>query len=243
MEALIAPSNTITTYQNNNTLVITDYANNLERIAEIIDAIDQPGANDPIVIPLKYASAVDVATTVNRLFAEAAQGQGTAVSEPTQRFAVVADARSNSLLARSGDPSRLARLRKFVAILDSPTNAGGNIHVVYLKNAEAVKLAEILRAIYQGEAGTPTGGTASGVHPVPLGFGRVYVHLPGGFSYKTWVSGLNQGRSFVTTGPMLNGVKFGKDMIETDTVVMRSVTGTVRRIVAEHRQLEKFHLD
>jgi fructose-1,6-bisphosphatase II / sedoheptulose-1,7-bisphosphatase len=46
----------------------------------------------------------------------------------------------------------------------------------------------------------------------------------------------------VTTGPMLTGVKFGKDMIETDTVVMRSVTGTVRRIVAEHRQLEKFHL-
>jgi fructose-1,6-bisphosphatase II / sedoheptulose-1,7-bisphosphatase len=47
----------------------------------------------------------------------------------------------------------------------------------------------------------------------------------------------------VTTGPMLNGVKFSKDMIETETVVMRSVTGTVRRIVAEHRQFEKFHLD
>src|ERR1700760_3924616 len=47
----------------------------------------------------------------------------------------------------------------------------------------------------------------------------------------------------VTTGAMLNGVKFGKDMIETDTVVMRSVTGTVRRITAEHRQFDKFHLD
>jgi fructose-1,6-bisphosphatase II / sedoheptulose-1,7-bisphosphatase len=47
----------------------------------------------------------------------------------------------------------------------------------------------------------------------------------------------------VTTGPMLSGVKFGKDVIETDTVVMRSVTGTVRRITAEHRQFEKFHLD
>jgi fructose-1,6-bisphosphatase II / sedoheptulose-1,7-bisphosphatase len=46
----------------------------------------------------------------------------------------------------------------------------------------------------------------------------------------------------VTTGPMLDGVKFGKDMIETDTVVMRSVTGTVRRVRAEHRQLAKFHL-
>ena len=47
----------------------------------------------------------------------------------------------------------------------------------------------------------------------------------------------------VTTGAMLTGVKFEKDMIQTDTVVMRSVTGTVRRITAEHRQLEKFHLD
>ena len=37
--------------------------------------------------------------------------------------------------------------------------------------------------------------------------------------------------------------RFGKDMIETETVVMRSVTGTVRRIIAEHRQFEKFHLD
>ncbi len=49
----------------------------------------------------------------------------------------------------------------------------------------------------------PTAGTASGVHPVPLGYGRVYVHLPDGFSYDAWMSGLNAGRSFVTTGPML----------------------------------------
>jgi hypothetical protein len=49
----------------------------------------------------------------------------------------------------------------------------------------------------------PTGGTAAGVHPVPVGFGRVYVHLPEGFSYAGWLKGLNEGRSFVTTGPML----------------------------------------
>jgi fructose-1,6-bisphosphatase II / sedoheptulose-1,7-bisphosphatase len=47
----------------------------------------------------------------------------------------------------------------------------------------------------------------------------------------------------VTTGSMLRGVRFGKEKIETETVVMRSVTGTVRWIRAEHRQLEKFHLD
>jgi fructose-1,6-bisphosphatase II / sedoheptulose-1,7-bisphosphatase len=47
----------------------------------------------------------------------------------------------------------------------------------------------------------------------------------------------------VTDGALLRGVKFRKDVIETETVVMRSITGTVRWIRAEHRQLEKFHLD
>jgi len=50
---------------------------------------------------------------------------------------------------------------------------------------------------------TPTAGTANGVHPVPLGFGRVYVHQPDGFNYDQWRRGLKRGRSFVTTGPML----------------------------------------
>jgi hypothetical protein len=49
----------------------------------------------------------------------------------------------------------------------------------------------------------PTAGTASGVHPVPLGFGRVYVRHDGRLDAGSWLRGLNAGRSFVTTGPML----------------------------------------
>jgi hypothetical protein len=49
----------------------------------------------------------------------------------------------------------------------------------------------------------PTAGTASGVHPVPLGFGRVYVRLDGGRDERAWLRGLDAGRSFVTTVPML----------------------------------------
>ncbi len=56
-----------------------------------------------------------------------------------------------------------------------------------------------------------TAGTASGVHPVQLGFGRVYVHLPAGFCYDTWIEGLDAGRSFVSTGPMLEVAFNGKD--------------------------------
>lgn len=57
----------------------------------------------------------------------------------------------------------------------------------------------------------PTAGTASGVHPVPLGFGRVYVHVGKEFGYDAWVKGLNEGRSFVTTGPMLLAELDGRD--------------------------------
>lgn len=57
----------------------------------------------------------------------------------------------------------------------------------------------------------PSAGTANGVHPVPAGFGRVYVHLPQGFQLSDWMNGLRQGRSFVTTGPMLYATAQGND--------------------------------
>jgi general secretion pathway protein D len=162
LRPLIATSNTITAYQNNNTLVITDYASNLQRLEKIIASIDRPNGNEPVMIPLQYASALDVAATVNRLLTETSPTVGATAMEPTQRFTVIADTHSNSLLVHSGDPSRLSQLRKLVAMLDSPTSAGGNIHVVYLKNADAVKLAGTLRAIYQGDS------AATGVARTPM---------------------------------------------------------------------------
>jgi len=149
LRPLISPNNSITAYPGNNTLVITDYASNLQRIAQIIESVDRPTDSDSLVIALKYASALDVAQTISRLVAEPAQA-----ADPTGRITIAADARSNSILARAGDPSRLRRVRELAAMLDTPTSAGGNIHVIYLKNAQAVKLAEVLRAIYSGEAGS-----------------------------------------------------------------------------------------
>jgi len=58
---------------------------------------------------------------------------------------------------------------------------------------------------------TPSAGTANGVHPVPLGFGRVYVHLPGGFDPDRWLEALRRGRSFVTTGPLILAQVNGRD--------------------------------
>lgn len=73
----------------------------------------------------------------------------------------------------------------------------------------------------------PTGGTAGGVHPVPVGFGRVYAQVSGEFSYDKWIKGLDAGHSFVTTGPMLlvqfNGKPAGTVFKDTKEV---AVTGT-----------------
>jgi len=153
LRPLIAPNNSITANPNSNTLVITDYASNLQRLAKIIDSLDQPSGTDPVSIPLQHASAIDVAQTVNRLFSESMQSQAEGAADPTQqRFTIVADARSNTLLARSGNRAALARLRQLVTVLDSPTSAAGNMHVVFLKNADAVRLAETLRAVYHNMA-------------------------------------------------------------------------------------------
>ena len=66
---------------------------------------------------------------------------------------------------------------------------------------------------------SPAAGTANGVHPVSLGFSRVYVHLPRGFSYDAWVNGLKAGHSFVTTGPMLLATVNGEDAGYTFKIV------------------------
>jgi fructose-1,6-bisphosphatase II / sedoheptulose-1,7-bisphosphatase len=47
----------------------------------------------------------------------------------------------------------------------------------------------------------------------------------------------------VTDGPLLQGVRFDKDVIRTETLIYRSVSGTVRKIAGEHREMGKFKLD
>jgi hypothetical protein len=75
----------------------------------------------------------------------------------------------------------------------------------------------------------PTGGTAGGVHPVPVGFGRVYVHVDGEFTYEKWIKGLDSGNGFVTTGPMLlvefNGKPAGT-VFEGDDAKQVRLTGS-----------------
>ncbi|MFO1336245.1 MAG: type II secretion system secretin GspD [Piscinibacter sp.] len=165
LRPLISPNNTINANPGNNSLVITDYADNLQRIAKIIAAMDTPAAGEVEVIPLRHAVAADLAPIVQRLAdsAGAAAVPGQPVSGGANS-AVIADSRNNSLLVKAGSPARMASIRSLVERLDQPPQgsaAAGNVWVVHLKNADASKLAQVLRAAFATTATAGGGGGAN----------------------------------------------------------------------------------
>jgi len=170
LRPLISPNNTINVNPGTNALVITDYSDNLQRLGRIIAALDVSNATGVEVLRLRHAIAGDLAPMVQRLIesgaaaAPAAQGQ----SDNSFKTTVMPEVRTNSLIVRAANPARLALVRSLVDQLDQPSASGpgaasGNIHVVYLKNAEATKLATTLRAAIAGEA--RSGAAATGASP------------------------------------------------------------------------------
>ena len=177
LRPLISPNNTINANPVNNSLVITDYADNLRRIARIIGALDVSNATEVEVIELKNAIAVDLAPLVTRLLesggvAGAAPG---AAADGGFKTTVIAEARSNSLLVRAANGARLAQIKSLVEKLDRASNQGngqaGILRVVSLKNADATKLAATLRAAMSagstGAQAAPAAGAAPGGASAP----------------------------------------------------------------------------
>ena len=170
LRPLISPNNTINVNPGTNSLVITDYADNVQRMARIIAALDISSAANIEVFPLKHALASELAPLVLRLAdpgapATAVGGQ----ADAAHRISLLAEPRSNSLILRTANAAQTALVKSLIEKLDRPDAAGngdsGNIYVVYLKNADATKLAVTLRAAIAGESRlgatsvTPTGIT------------------------------------------------------------------------------------
>jgi general secretion pathway protein D len=166
LRPLISPNNTINANPGNNSLVITDYSDNLRRLARIIAAMDVANATGVEVLTLKHAIAADLAPLVLRLIESSA---GATVGGDTSfKTTLIAEPRSNTLILRAANPARVALVRSLIDKLDQPASgngAAGNIYVVYLKNADATKLAVTLRAAMTGQtpaaAAAPVAGAAA----------------------------------------------------------------------------------
>lgn len=164
LRPLISPNNTIAADPTNNTLVITDYADNLKRLSRIIASLDTPAVAEMEVIKLEHAIAMDLAVTASRLLD---QGSAPGVAD-TGRVMLLADARTNSVIIRAPTEAKGKLARTLIAKLDQPTTLPGNVHVVYLRNAEASKLAQVLRAVVAGESGTLSTGQTQTAAPPPV---------------------------------------------------------------------------
>lgn len=182
LRPLISPNNTINANPGTNSLVITDYADNLRRLGNIIAALDMPAVSDLDVVPIRHAIATDIAALVSRLLETGGVlAPGTA---DAGRTSLLADTRTNSIIIRAPSQARANLAKSLIAKLDQPTSHPGNIHVVYLKNADAIKLAQTLRAVVAADtsavpatattAATPatpanqSAGTASAQTTTPL---------------------------------------------------------------------------
>ena len=156
LRPLISPNNTINANPGNNTLVVTDYADNLLRLGKIIAALDGPASTDMDVVPIRYAVASDIAVMANRLLETGGTPAGDA-----GRISVLAYPRTNSVVVRAPSEARANLAKALIEKLDQPTAQPGNVHVVYLKNAEATKLAQTLRSVVSSDTSAIVSATPS----------------------------------------------------------------------------------
>jgi general secretion pathway protein D len=141
-----------------NTLIVTDYADNLARLEQVIASMDIPTIDEPVLIPLRYASAEDISDLVSRVFIP----PGAAASYDLLQIGI--DSRSNSLIVRGRDRSLIGKVQNLAATLDVPTPVAGNVHVIYLKNGRALEMARTLRNILS----TNTTSLSQGVVSQPV---------------------------------------------------------------------------
>jgi general secretion pathway protein D len=144
-----------------NVLIISDRANNVNRIMRIIARIDQAGDGDIDIIQLQNASSGEIVRVVNTLFTAGAPADGGASA---MQVKVVADDRSNSVLV-TGEASQRLRIKTLITHLDTPLESGGDTQVRYLHYADAEQISTKLKEQVQGVAQAAPGGAAAAGSP------------------------------------------------------------------------------
>jgi len=159
LRPLVTANNFIAAYPNNNAIVITDYASNVQRIQRIIESIDRPSGSEIQVLRLQNASAIDIAQMLRTVVPET--NAPTNAPGATPKVAVAVDTRTNSLIVRAESPALMNRVKSLALGLDTPGAGNGNIYTVFLRNAEAARIAETLRGLLSGAESSRTVTTTS----------------------------------------------------------------------------------
>jgi len=157
LRPLVAPNNSISAYPNSNALIVTDYASNISRISKIINQLSATADTkvQPSIVALKYAVASDVAQILQSYLqngSSTGSGGGSNGNSDSPTASITVDPATNSLIIYSTVQSQVEDLKTLAARLDR--NVGGvnnNLHVVYLRNADAAHIADVLRVVASGQ--------------------------------------------------------------------------------------------
>ena len=178
---LVSKDGNLFAYPSTNTLILTDAGSNIDRILKIIHELDQEGPQQVIeIIPIQNADASDISDKITQLFAEdasksggrsAAKGKSSSELEELPSVSkVITDDRTNSIIVL-GTKRAILKVRALVAQLDAPmTGTQGELHVYYLKYANAKELAEVLSALTSGTSSksSKSGSTTQAAGSVEL---------------------------------------------------------------------------
>ena len=158
IRALVPATNPMTAHPSSNSLNNTDTRENLRRVTEIIRSLDRPNRNAIQTVSINHGFASDIAQTVDQLVNRGNSERGGKLPEHLQ-VVILPDARTNRILFQSSDLRRLSQAAELARDLDSPLATPGNVHVLYLKNAEAAVLAQTLQNLYRSGAQTVGSGS------------------------------------------------------------------------------------
>lgn len=162
-------------YPQTNSIIISDWGTNIDRVMKIINQLDVPGFDEQLeVVRIRYAKAKDIADLVDKIVnkGQSSTRGGAGVSggfgggaprfsrpggssgqQGNSFFTAIPDERTNSIII-VGNKSGIVRVKKLVAQLDFRPNAedGGGVFVYYVKHGEAKKIAQVLQGVAKDAA-------------------------------------------------------------------------------------------
>jgi len=207
IQPMVSHDGLIAAFPQDNTLIITDDAFNVQRLLRIIGSLDvQSIQHNVAVIPLKMAYADDLAAQIEKIMSarEGAMHGGATFTRPgvgvvapsaqgaATNFSVVPDERTNSLIVLAS-PLEMRQIKDLIEKMDirSPTQ-NGRLHVYHLKYAPASEMVQVLDGLLGGSGGPQTLSPATGKGSLGRGSS---LGTMGGSSFGTGFGGLGGGGS------------------------------------------------
>lgn len=230
-----------------NSIVISDYGSNIDRVMKIINQLDVPGFDDQLeVIPVKYAKAKDIAELIDKIVNKGdtknnqrggaftagvprfTRSTTTNNSQGSAYYMVFPDDRTNSLIV-TGNKAGIARIKKLLGQLDFRIRAedAGGVYVYYVRNGDAEKIAQTLSGIAKDAAPKASGSGASAAPSIsPVSGVTTTQEIFGGEVKVTADKGTNSlvvvasKQDYEVVKSLLSKLDIARDQVYVESVIM-----------------------